>query len=478
MENFFQKLVYGNERAKQLRKNSAPAPSTPPAPTPQKSSPPAPQQNIRHSVSQNNNTTPPQHSTPPRSLTTTTSKEQQQQQDNSGEIVISGPMNVRYTSHQKCPFETLSPKADSFVISSPKAVNHEVHVHQDSNGLAGLPPEWLVRLSSSGLTSEQMSKEPQAVLAALKASFRKVVSPHMAPSVFVLKRETTDPKLQYTNMVCLATGLQFDGQLFRAICNTTCVDVAIKKYSVGLEDDRFEALRNEIEIISKLECTSLVKFVRYHWFQDEVWIVMEYMEYGAIATYLDEDEETPFKPFDEFAISYIMKQVFTGLSYLHRTRRMHRDIKSDNICVGSEGEIKLADFGVSCCIDDVQEGSNTVVGTTLWMAPEVIRGELYDCSADVWSAGIFMLELIHGVPPYIDEDPLAAMFHIITDDPPKLRGPSYSPEMQHFLAMLLVKEHTQRVNSWNVFGHPFLLKSNSYDPRTLVKELQQRRVKN
>ena len=83
---------------------------------------------------------------------------------------------------------------------------------------------------------------------------------------------------------------------------------------------------------------------------------------------------------------------------------IHRDIKSDNILVDAQGNVKLADFGYSAQLTTEREQRTSRVGTVCWMAPELIkRQNRYDCKVDVWSLGIFAYELTNGDPPYIQE---------------------------------------------------------------------------
>ena len=89
---------------------------------------------------------------------------------------------------------------------------------------------------------------------------------------------------------------------------------------------------------------------------------------------------------------------------MHSNNIVHRDIKSDNILTNKEGEVKLADFGYSAQLTTERDARSSKVGTVCWMAPELIKGERrYDTKVDIWSFGIFAMELANGDPPYISE---------------------------------------------------------------------------
>ena len=89
---------------------------------------------------------------------------------------------------------------------------------------------------------------------------------------------------------------------------------------------------------------------------------------------------------------------------MHSKNIVHRDIKSDNILLNFDGDIKLADFGYAAQLTQEQNRRNSKVGTLCWMAPELIesKGD-YDEKVDIWSFGILALEIGDGVPPYMDQ---------------------------------------------------------------------------
>lgn len=95
-----------------------------------------------------------------------------------------------------------------------------------------------------------------------------------------------------------------------------------------------------------------------------------------------------------------------ALLYIHSLHRIHRDIKSDNILLNDEGEVKIADFGYAAQLTQQQQKRNTVVGTPYWMAPELIRGHDYGIKVDIWSLGIMVMEMAEGEPPYMEFPPL------------------------------------------------------------------------
>lgn len=119
-------------------------------------------------------------------------------------------------------------------------------------------------------------------------------------------------------------------------------------------------------------------------------------------------------------IAYISGELIEALRFLHAGKKIHRDVKSDNVLLHSDGSVKLADFVHCTQLTELKPTRNAVVGTPYWMAPEVIRGDRYDTKADIWSLAVVIYEMILKNPPYIEYPPLKAVFMIATYGIPPL----------------------------------------------------------
>ena len=114
------------------------------------------------------------------------------------------------------------------------------------------------------------------------------------------------------------------------------------------------------------------------------------------------------------------------------------DIKSDNILINQQGEVKLADFGFAVRVSSHDGVRNSKVGTTFWMAPEQIQGMSYTNKVDIWSLGITAIEMAEGVPPLFHEPPLRAMMLITTQPSPTLtEKEKWTPSFHEFLSRAL-----------------------------------------
>jgi serine/threonine protein kinase len=178
---------------------------------------------------------------------------------------------------------------------------------------------------------------------------------------------------------------------------------------------------------------------------------MELMDGGSltnVATYCECQEPH---------IAYFMREVLKALDYMHKRNKIHRDIKTDNVLLKKNGEVKLADFGYTAQLSSEEECRKSVVGTPYWMAPELIKSKPYSFAVDIWSLGIMCRELAEGEPPYVEVPPMRALYLIVSSGIPPISSPEKrSPELMDFLDKCLMMDPTQRATAAQLLEHPFL----------------------
>ncbi|KAI9151217.1 hypothetical protein H9P43_009832 [Blastocladiella emersonii ATCC 22665] len=260
-----------------------------------------------------------------------------------------------------------------------------------------------------------------------------------------------DPTKQYRNLVKIGQGAS--GGVYTATQVSTGEVVAVKQMNLDQQPKK-ELIINEIVVMKKSKHPNIVNFIDAFLWKGDLWVVMEYMDGGALT------DVVTYNLMTEGQIAAVCREVLQGLAHLHSQGIIHRDIKSDNVVLSNQGQIKLTDFGYCAQINEYQSKRNTMVGTPYWMAPEIVTRKDYGDKVDVWSTGILCLECIEGEPPYLNENPLRALYLIATNGTPQLQNPGQlSSTFRDFLAKCLEVDADRRPSAAEMLRHPFLAKA-------------------
>ncbi|QEU59418.1 Ste20 [Kluyveromyces lactis] len=259
---------------------------------------------------------------------------------------------------------------------------------------------------------------------------------------------TGDPSKLYKNLIKIGQGAS--GGVYTAYELGTNASVAIKQMNLEKQPKK-ELIVNEILVMKGSKHNNIVNFIDSYLFRGDLWVVMEYMEGGSLTDVVTHCILT------EGQIGAVCRETLKGLQFLHSKGVIHRDIKSDNILLSMNGDIKLTDFGFCAQINEVNLKRTTMVGTPYWMAPEVVSRKEYGPKVDIWSLGIMIIEMIEGEPPYLNETPLRALYLIATNGTPKLKDPgNLSHKMAMFLNWCLMVDPEDRGTAADLLEDPFI----------------------
>ncbi|KAL7384162.1 hypothetical protein ABVT39_025437 [Epinephelus coioides] len=238
-------------------------------------------------------------------------------------------------------------------------------------------------------------------------------------------------------------------------------------------EDELEDYMVEIDILASCNHHHIVKLLDAFYFEGKLWILIEFCAGGAVDAIMLELE----RPLTEPQIRVVCRQTLEALSYLHENKIIHRDLKAGNILLSLDGEVKLADFGVSAKNTKTLQRRDSFIGTPYWMAPEVVMCETskdrpYDYKADIWSLGVTLIELAQIEPPNHEMNPMRVLLKIAKSEPPTLMHPSrWSPEFNDFLRKALDKNVDNRWGTLQLLQHPFVTSVTDSRPlRELIAE--------
>ncbi|KAL1838703.1 hypothetical protein VTJ49DRAFT_2293 [Mycothermus thermophilus] len=271
-----------------------------------------------------------------------------------------------------------------------------------------------------------------------------------ADVVAALKRICSegDPREVYRNFTKIGQGAS--GGVYTGHERGTNRLVAIKQMNLEQQPKK-DLIINEILVMKESSHPNIVNFIDSYLCGGELWVVMEFMEGGSLT------DVVTFNIMTEGQIASVCRETLRGLQHLHSKGVIHRDIKSDNILLSMEGNIKLTDFGFCATINEAQNKRTTMVGTPYWMAPEVVTRKEYGRKVDIWSLGIMAIEMIEGEPPYLTESPLRALWLIATNGTPQIKNEQeLSPVFRDFLYFALKVDPDKRASAADLLRHDFM----------------------
>uniref|UniRef100_A0A8C9VZP4 non-specific serine/threonine protein kinase n=1 Tax=Scleropages formosus TaxID=113540 RepID=A0A8C9VZP4_SCLFO len=254
------------------------------------------------------------------------------------------------------------------------------------------------------------------------------------------------------------------GKVYKAKNKETGVLAAAKVIETKSEEE-LEDYMVEIDILASCDHRYIVKLLDAFYFDNKLWIMIEFCPGGAVDAIMLELDRALLEP----QIQVICRQTLEALVYLHSKKIIHRDLKAGNILLTLDGDIKLADFGVSAKNTKTLQRRDSFIGTPYWMAPEVVMCETmkdapYDYKADIWSLGITLIELAQIEPPHHELNPMRVLLKIAKSEPPTLEQPVplRFPASWSALSLTCPPFHPQ---------HPFVSAINTNRPlRELVAE--------
>jgi serine/threonine protein kinase len=244
--------------------------------------------------------------------------------------------------------------------------------------------------------------------------------------------------------------------------------VAIKFLKGDLQDDpelreRFE---REARVIAMLRHPNIVQVHDFDTFENQPYLVMEYVAGASLGTYLRELHKNNGR-LDINQINKLLSKLASALKYAHDNDVIHRDIKPANILLTSrtspisagkplaeDTEPIITDFGlVRFTQSNKQTSTGVITGTPVYMSPEQARGDRVDARTDVYSLGVTVYEMLAGRVPFDSDSTLSLLHKQIYDPPPPIAG--ISTDLQSVMDRALAKDPEERFSTPTEFAEAF-----------------------
>ena len=258
------------------------------------------------------------------------------------------------------------------------------------------------------------------------------------------------------------------GSVFLALHAVTGELMAVKQVEMPSKintdlDKRKEsmvaAMRREIDLLRTLNHPHIVQYLGSNSQDDKFNIFLEYVPGGSVATMLN-----VWGKLKEPLIRNFVRQILSGLSYLHSKDIIHRDIKGANVLVDNKGNVKISDFGISKRVEvstltqpAKHNNRTSLQGSVFWMAPEVVKQTSYTRKADIWSLGCLIVEMFTGEHPFPNCNQLQAIFQIGQKAKPAVPEDA-SEEAKAFLERTFEFDFEKRPTADELLKDPFLNK--------------------
>ena len=284
------------------------------------------------------------------------------------------------------------------------------------------------------------------------------------------------PTMKYKVIQKLGDGAY--GTVYLAINLMTKAKVAMKKINKVKENEIDDMeIKNEINILKKLDHPNIVKILEFYSTPKAYYIITSFCPCGELYNQIKYN-------YNENQLAVLFYQVFSGLYYLHSNNIVHRDLKLENILIteiekdAKTGKnlfwIKIIDFGTAK-IFEKNKSEKTVVGSSYYIAPEVLNKK-YNEKCDTWSAGVILYMLICGRAPFDGSDDEAIIANIkkgsFNHKHKKLLAASL--DVQDLVKKLLEVNVAKRLSAAEALKHPWFTK---FVGKSLYMNIEKEKVK-
>ncbi|XP_065119636.1 serine/threonine-protein kinase PLK2 [Paramisgurnus dabryanus] len=209
-----------------------------------------------------------------------------------------------------------------------------------------------------------------------------------------------------------------------------------------------EKIDREIELHRALHHKHIVHFYQHFEDKDNIYILLEHCSRRSLAHILKAR-----KVLTEPEVRYYLRQIVSGLKYLHEQEILHRDLKLGNFFINESMDLKVGDFGLAAKLEPVENRRRTICGTPNYLSPEVLNKQGHGCESDVWALGCVMYTMLLGRPPF-ETTNLKETYRCIREARYSMPS-SLSPQAKQLISSMLAKSPEDRPRLDDIIHHDF-----------------------
>ena len=234
----------------------------------------------------------------------------------------------------------------------------------------------------------------------------------------------------------------------------------------GLTDNKKNEFKLEAEILSKINSKYVVKYEKSFEEDNTFNIIMEYCENGDLSDYIG-NQKKKGKPLDENIIWTFFIKIALGLADIHKMNILHRDLKSLNVFLKKDNDIRVGDLGIAKLLNETFF-AKTFIGTPYYLSPEICEDKPYNNKSDVWALGCIIYELCTYSYPFIANSQPALLQKILYDKPKPIQN--YSKQLTNLITKMFNKNYRKRPSCLDILTDPYVI--NKAKELKLLEDIQ------
>ena len=238
-------------------------------------------------------------------------------------------------------------------------------------------------------------------------------------------------------------GIGSYGTVYKVINKNTNNIYVIKQISLfGLSKEEIKDVKLEAKILSSIKSVYVVRYLESFEEKNFLNIVMEYCDGGDLGQFI-EDKKVKNENINEDLIWELFIKITLGLAAIHKLKILHRDLKTLNIFLTKDLDIKIGDLGVAKMLNHSGSFAKTLIGTPYYLSPELCEEKPYNDKSDVWALGCILYELCTFKHPFNAKSQGGLILKILKEEPEPI-GNNYSKDIQTLINSILEKTIEKR----------------------------------